>query len=201
MEFMKVIKKRQSIRNFSDQKIPSKIMEKILKAGQLSPSGGNAQNRYFGIVKDDKIKKDLAEAAGKQMWIAEAPIVIAHCAYIGYDLSEVAEDNFALIVNKNRFGRELISYFNSYNDRKMMNTFWNNSNPLIPGEHMLLAATNYGLSGCWVGYLDIRKATKILNLPDNIVCLFLMPLGYAAEKKEKKDKKSLEELVFYDRWK
>ncbi len=85
------------------------------------------------------------------MWIAKAPVVIAHCTYIGYDLAEVAEDNFAL-------------------------------------------------SGCWVGYLDIKKASEILNLPDDIVCLFLMPLGYAAEKEEKNEKKSLEELVFYDKW-
>lgn len=84
---------------------------------------------------------------------------------------------------------------------KIMNTFWNNSNPLIPGEHMLLAAANYGLSGCWVGYLNIFKASKILKLPDDLVCLFLMPLGYAAENKEKKEKKTLDELVFYDKWK
>ncbi len=201
MEFMEVIEKRQSIRSFSDKKIDTEILENILRAGRLSPSGGNAQNRYFGVVKDDNIKKDLAEAAGNQMWIAKAPVVIAHCTYIGYDLAEVAEDNFALRVNKTRFGSELISYLNSYNDRKIINTFWNNSNPLIPGEHMLLAAANYGLSGCWVGYLDIKKASEILNLPDDIVCLFLMPLGYAAEEKEKKKKKALDELVFYDNWK
>jgi len=201
MEFMKVIEKRQSIRNFSDKKIDTEIMNSILRAGRLSPSGGNAQNRYFGIIEDNKIKKDLAEAAGKQMWIAKAPVVIAHCSYIGYDLAEVAEDNFALKVNKTRFGSKLISYLNSYHDRRMMNSFWNNSNPLIPGEHMLLAAENYGISGCWVGYLDIKKASEILNLPDDIVCLFLMPLGYAAEKKESKEKKTLDELVFYDNWK
>ena len=63
-----------------------------------------------------------------------------------------------------------------------------------------MAAVNFGLNACWVGYLDIARASQILNLPDHIACLYLMPVGYADDKPEKIERKPLEELVFYDEW-
>ncbi len=200
MEYMDVIKERCSVRNYLPEPISEEILTEILQAGRLAPSGGNSQNYFFGVVMDEQKKKDLAEAAGNQEWISTAPVVIAYCTSVNNDFSEVPEDDFGLIVNKTRFGDELVTYLNDYEDRKAINTFWNNSNPLIPGEHIFLTATNFGLNCCWIGYLDIQKASKILNLPDDIVCLFLMTVGYAAEKPQEKEKKSLEELVFYDEW-
>ena len=38
------------------------------------------------------------------------------------------------------------------------------------------------LSACWIGDLDISHcADRILGLPSDVTCLFLMPVGYAAE--------------------
>ncbi len=200
MELMEVIKKRRSVRKYLEKPVPEDIIHNLLEAGRLAPSGGNSQNHFFGVVREECQKGKLGRAAGNQMWIKTAPVIIAYCAYIGYDLAEVPEDDFALIVNKTRFGDDLVQYLNNYQDRKAVNTFWNNSSPLIPGEHIFLAAISYGLNACWIGYLDIKKASKILNLPDDVVCLYLMPLGYAAKEPEKKARKTLEELTFYDQW-
>ncbi|MEC9489100.1 MAG: nitroreductase family protein, partial [Halanaerobium sp.] len=108
MEFMDVIKKRRSARSFLDKQVPEDILRKILEAGRLAPSGGNAQNTFFGIVRDKERKLALARAAGKQEWIAEAPLIIAYCTYIGFDLAEVEEGSFALAVNLDRFGADLV---------------------------------------------------------------------------------------------
>ena len=59
MELMDVIRKRRSVRSFKSDPIPDHVLLEILEAGQLSPSGGNGQNRYFGVVKDERIKEEL----------------------------------------------------------------------------------------------------------------------------------------------
>lgn len=200
MNFLDVIDKRRSVRSFLSDPISDEVLRELLEAARHAPSGGNGQNWCFGVIKDEKIKKELAKAAGNQEWIATAPVVIACCADIECDLSELPEEDYGLIVNKDRFGEDFITYMNNYPDRKMANTFWNNSVPLIPGEHIFLAATHRGLHGCWVGHLDIRKASGILKLPENIVCLFLLPIGYAKERPGAIERKSYDEIVFYDKW-
>lgn len=201
MNFIDVIYKRRSVRSFLPDSVSDKVLDELLEAARLAPSGGNGQNWCFGIIKDDVTKTELSKAAGNQCWIAEAPVVIACCAILEHDLSQLPEDDFGLIVNKTRFGEEFITYMNNYPDRKMANTFWENAVPLIPGEHIFLAAINHGLNACWVGYLDIRKASEILNLPEDMVCLFLMPIGYAKEQSKEIDRKSFDDIVFYEKWK
>ncbi len=43
------------MRDFSDKKISQEIINYILEAGRLSPSGGNEQPWKFGVIND----KDL----------------------------------------------------------------------------------------------------------------------------------------------
>lgn len=200
MNLTDVINKRRSIRSFLADSISDEVLEELIEAARLAPSGGNGQNWCFGIIKAEETKKELAKAAGEQEWIAEAPVIIACCAKLEEDLRELPEDDFGLIVNRARYGEDFIKYMNSCPDRKTANTFWNNSVPLIPGEHIFLSAVNHGLNACWVGYLDIKKASKIINLPEDIVCLFLMPIGYAREQPKYIERKSFDEIVFYEKW-
>lgn len=200
MDFMDVIKKRRSSRSFLPDDVPDDVIRELLEAARLAPSGGNGESWCFGVIKSKDIKKELAEAAGGQDWIEEAPVVIACCAKLEEDLRDVPGDDFGLIVNKLRFGEDFVNYMNSYPDRKTANTFWNNAVPLIPGEHIFLSAVNRGLRACWIGYLDIKKASQILNLPEDMVCLFLMPIGYAKGLPKDIGRKEIDEIVFYDKW-
>lgn len=200
MKFIDVVRKRRSSRKFSNKPVPREIVDELIEAARLAPSGGNGQNWCFGIIRDEVLKSELAIAAGEQEWIATAPIVIACCAKLDGDLKYVPEDDFGLEVNIARFGKDFISYMNAYPDRKTINTFWNNSVPLIPGEHMFLCAVSHGLSACWIGDLDIRRAGEILRLPEDMVCLFLLPIGYACDEPKEIERKAIEEIVFYERW-
>jgi nitroreductase len=200
MDFMETVRRRRSVRAYSAEPVPDEILDQILEAGRLAPSGGNAQNCYFGVIKEQSIKEELARAAGGQDWIAGAPVVIAYCSYVDEDLAALPEDDFGLIVNQVRFGKDFITYLNQYPGRKAVNTFWENGSPLIPGEHIALAAANFGLQTCWIGYLDIGRAGDILKLPDDVVCLFLMPLGYPGEAPSPSRRKPLAGIVFHDQW-
>ena len=201
MDFIEVINKRRSTRKFSPDPIPDKILEELIEVARVAPSPGNSQNWCFGIVKEEKRKIELAKAAGNQDWIASAPVIIACCTKVDRDHGKLSDDDFGLIVDRTRFGEDFINYMNNYPHRKMANIFWNNANPLIPGEHIFLAAINQGLSSCWVGYLDITKVSEILNLAKDLVCLFLMPIGYANELSEDITRKKINEIIFFEEWK
>ncbi len=191
---------RRSCREFLDKEISDDILIEILNSARLAPSGGNSQNRVFGIVKDEKRKYDLAKVAGKQMWIAKAPVVIACCADISWDIADQPEDDFGLIVNNLRFGKDFVKYLSAYEDRARANTFVHNGAPLISCAYMSLVAVEHGLRSCIVGYLDTEKASKILELPDNKVCLFLMAIGYPVAGPGVKSLKCLDEISFYETW-
>ncbi|MGD1118006.1 MAG: nitroreductase family protein [Dehalococcoidales bacterium] len=198
MEYMDVINKRRSIRQFKDTPIPKIIVDAIIESARVAPSGGNGQGWLFGVVTDKAIIKKLAQAAGNQTWITTAPLVIALCADISWTLAGAAEDDHGLAVNRIRFTPELIEYLKKYPDQRAVATVLENADTIIGGEHIALTVVNYGLSACWIGLLDIRKASKILNLPEKYACLFLMPVGYADQEPRQITRKAVEEIAFKD---
>ncbi|TFG83084.1 MAG: hypothetical protein E4G74_01760, partial [Erysipelotrichales bacterium] len=139
--------------------------------------------------------------AGGQLWIATAPLVFACCARLDWDIARQPEDDFGLIVNRLRFDHAFLDYLCQYPDGKARMTLFENATPLIPAEHIFLTAVSHGLSACFIGCLDIPKADKILNLPANITCLYLLPVGYPDETPKTKQRKDLSEIIFFDQWK
>ena len=51
----------------------------------------------------------------------------------------------------------------------------------IVATHMILEATEQGLGSCWVGLFDVDKVAEVLNLPENIKIVTLMPVGYPTD--------------------
>jgi len=53
------IKTRRSIRKFLPDDIPDEMVEQMLEAARLAPSGSNRQPWRFVVVRDKQIKKEL----------------------------------------------------------------------------------------------------------------------------------------------
>lgn len=181
MELRTAIMTRRSVRKFKETPVPDDVIKEMLDMARLAPSGGNGQAHMFGIVRDAATKRALAEAAGSQMWIAEAPVIVACCARLDNNPNTELEDDFGIAVNRLRWGDTFWSYLTDYKN-------WR--------EVACLLAN--GLSSCFIGWLDVEKASDILRLPDDIRCLFLLPIGYADEQPAPQRRKSLEEISFYD---
>ncbi|MCL2362528.1 MAG: nitroreductase family protein [Defluviitaleaceae bacterium] len=200
MTLSEAIKTRRSVGSFKSNPISDEIIEEMLESARLAPSGGNAQNYTFGIIRDESLKTQLAQAAGNQMWIASAPVVIAGCGDISWDIKDPPEDDFGLIVNYLRFGKDFVNTMKEYPDRRALMKLWHNGSPVIAMEHMFLTAVSHGLSACFIGYLDVDRASEILSLPDNLACLFLLPVGYTDEISGPKTRKSIDDISFHNRW-
>jgi nitroreductase len=51
----------------------------------------------------------------------------------------------------------------------------------IVTTHMMLAAHDLGLGTCWVMHFDPTKVVELFALPEHIVPVALLPMGYPAE--------------------
>jgi len=61
--FYKQIRKRRTVREFSERAVPREIIEQALKAAGTSPSGANMQPWHFVAVSDPVIKNKIRVAA------------------------------------------------------------------------------------------------------------------------------------------
>ncbi len=48
----------------------------------------------------------------------------------------------------------------------------------IAADHITLAATSIGLATCWVCNFNKPKLSEVLNLPDHVEPVVILPLGY-----------------------
>ncbi len=188
---------RRSIRNFSSDPIPGDALQRIVESARWAPSGGNSQPWQFGVVREEQRKTALAEAAGGQIWIAEAPVVIALCCPLQRQeqFGEASQK-----VNRMRWGEQMSDWMTQCPDEYGVSLLLNNAAPHIPGAHIQLAAQAEGIGSCWIGYLDIDRASEILQLPHDWRCYYLIPLGYPDGSTQPPPRKPLSEITFAERW-
>jgi nitroreductase len=70
----------------------------------------------------------------------------------------------------------------------------------IAMDHLILAAAEAGLGTCWIAAFDAKAARSELHLPDGVEPVAFTPLGYPADQAPVKERRSLQQLVKYDRW-
>ena len=70
----------------------------------------------------------------------------------------------------------------------------------IAMEHIALAAVAEGLGTCWIGSFDQERIRKLLDIPDNAKVVQVMTLGYPADEPKYRDRKSLDEIVCYEKF-
>jgi len=77
---------------------------------------------------------------------------------------------------------------------------YNDVDVAIVMDHIILAATDLGLGTCWIGAFDPGAAREILGLPEDVEPIAFTPLGYPADSPQPKKRKSLNDLVRFERW-
>ena len=78
---------------------------------------------------------------------------------------------------------------------------WHLNDLMIAFEHLVLAAANLGLGTCWMGQIGRDKRIKeVLGIPEYAKVVAVTPLGYPDEEPGQKERKSLEEIVHWERF-
>lgn len=76
ISFYEHIKRRRTVRDFSDQPVPKEVIENCIKAAGTAPSGANLQPWHFVVVSNPEIKKKIriaAEEEEKEFYSKRAP--------------------------------------------------------------------------------------------------------------------------------
>ena len=148
MEFYNVIRTRRSIRSYQDRDIPDEVLERILDAARIAPSGNNQQPWSFVVVKNQEKRKQIAKACYDQGFIAKAPMVIVCCAKQYSNSHELWKDDCYL------------------------------ADTVIAIDHLVLAARNESIGSCWIGAVHDKQVKKIIDAPDDVNVLIVVSLGY-----------------------
>jgi len=184
MEFYETIRRRRSVRKYSDRPVPEEVVTRCLEAARLAPSWRNGQPWRFIVVRDRRTIQRLVRAnwlAGAiNWWLKDVPVLVVACAEPKQ--SGLKGDQPYYLVDV-----------------------------AIALEHFILAATAEGLGTCWIGGFNEDKVRKVLGIPSHIRVVAMTPLGYPADGKGLYDRlamvgkrhwrrKPLSEIVRYERW-
>ena len=163
---------RTSVRDYQDKAVDDQIIEKILRAGMAAPSAMNKQPWSFIVIKDKSLLQKLGENLSNASMTGKAPFAVVVCG----DLSKTQEGEGA--------------------------SSWIQDGSAA-SENILLAAHALDLGAVWTGIypkaarIDIIR--EMLNLPDNLIPLSLIPIGYPAETPMPKNKWKPEN-IHYNTW-
>ncbi len=166
-----VVKKRRMCREYSDKDVPQEKVDRILDIASRYPSAGHTEPQEFIVVRDQRVKEDLARAALEQMFVAQAPLVIV-----------VVSDTRR---SARRYGERGIHFF-SITDGS------------FAAMLILLAVVNEGLGACFVGSFYDGEVQDVLGLPEAIRPIGIIPIGYCAEEPRKFPRRARAQIIHRD---
>jgi nitroreductase len=68
-------------------------------------------------------------------------------------------------------------------------------------DHLTLAAAAEGLGTCWIGSFDPEVVRRILEIPEAMIVVELLPLGYPADPQPvPKSRLPMDSIVHYESW-
>lgn len=96
MDALEALKTRRSVREYSPEPVPRKVVEDLVDCGRLAATARNVQPWEFVAVTDAATRKQLARTVQTGKFIADAPVCIAvFCKEAKYYL----EDGSAAVQN------------------------------------------------------------------------------------------------------
>lgn len=169
---LEVIHNRKSVRNFTDEPVTKEQLETIVKAGMAAPTARNLQPWAFVVVTEKEKLDALADALPYAKMLKEAQAAIIVCG----DMQKAATD--------------------------VDSAYWVQDCSAAT-QNVLLAVESMGLGAVWTAaypYSErMNPVIEILNLPEHIRPLNVIPVGVPTGEDKPKDKWKPERL-HWEKW-
>ena len=170
--FFELIAKRESCRDYSEKQVDNEILRKCIEAARISPSACNSQPWSFTVVNNSELSPKVAKCLqelGMNKFTDKCPAFVV-----------VTEEDAALIA---RIGG------------KAKNQEYAPIDIGLATAHLVLAATEQGLSSCIIGMFKESILKELLDIPKSKRIRLVIAVGYAAtDKIRAKSRKKLEEI-------
>ena len=172
MEFRDIVLKRRMVRNFADTPVAPELIDQMLDLARHAPSAGFTQGQSFIVVTRPELKQSIATLCGEEHYVEKgfdrfisgAPVIVVPCT------SEAA-------------------YRRRYQEADKVADDGTEMEWPVPYWHMdigcavmilLLAVVDEGLDAGFAGIFDIPALRTLLNIPDEVMPVGVIPIGYRA---------------------
>ncbi len=200
----KAIYSRRDVRShFNSKPINDDILSKILHAAHHAPSVGFSQPWNFILIKDMNTKKKIKESFEKEKnrssELVEEP---KRSKYLSFKLEGILEStvNLCVTYDPSKFGpfvigRSSISEAGLYSVCCAIQNLW-------------LSARTEGVGLGWVSILSNDTLREVLDIPEHVVPVAYLCLGYVNDFAKKPDLETvgwlprleLKDVVYFEKW-
>lgn len=176
--FQRLVAERRSIRRYIDKPVEREKILTCIDAARLAPSADNAQPWRFLVLDDADLRQRFCDEVFTGIYAISkfakrAPVLIVILARLN--------------IIAHRVGKQIQDIHFHLLDIG------------IAVEHIVLQAEELGLGTCWIGWFNIRKARKTLNIPREYKIVSLLSLGYYEQRPtRRKKRKQLDEIVWFN---
>lgn len=193
-ELFELLKKRRTVREFSDKEVPLELIEKAIQTAGTAPSGANLQPWRFVVVKNPDIKRKIRLAAEKEEFES----------YHGRMSEKWLRRLAPLGTDEHKPFLEIVPYLivvfriNSITENgETEPTYYSQESVGIAVGMLLTALHNAGLATLTHTPSPMKFLREILQRPGNEIPFVLIPVGYPAEDAKVPDikRKSLDEIM------
>jgi nitroreductase len=181
---MQTMLEHSSVRSFENKAVDTSLLEQVLECGQAASTSSFIQAYSIVRVQDSDNREKIAQAAGGQQWVIEAPEFLVFCAdmkRIQYALDKLDQGELPGLTEH---------FMASTVDVALM------------AQNVLLAAESAGLGGVFIG--GIRNNPQLvcdcLELPQLVYPVFGMCLGWPAQRMAVKKRMPLSTVLHQERY-
>ena len=163
---------RTSVRAYTDKAVGSEQIDTLLRAAMAAPTAGNKQPWRFVVINDKSILNAISENFHTMTMAKDAAAAVIMCGDVTSTFDGDARDYWIQDVS-------------------------------AASENLLLAAHAMGLGAVWCGIYPqmsrVEQSSEMLHLPENIIPMACICVGYPAGETTPKDKWK-PEYIHYDTW-
>lgn len=197
MAFHQEMRRRRTVREFSDRPVPREIIEECLRAAGTAPSGANLQPWHFVVVSDPEVKRKIrlaAEEEEREFYSERAPQEwLDALTPLGTDDRKPFLEGapYLIAIFSQRYGLQP-------DGRKVKHYYVTESVGIATGM-LITAVHTAGLVSLTHTPSPMNFLNEILGRPENERPFLLLVVGYPAERAVVPDigKKTLDEIASF----
>lgn len=155
MSFAELTRARYSCRSYEQRPVPQDAVDAIVEAGRIAPSAHNNHPTRIIVCDTEETRKAAASAAyrfDRDGSVFGAPLVLLVCAQTDAAWVRAYDGMSASLIDTT-----------------------------IVCDQMMMQATELGLGTCWVCMFDPDIARTAFSLPENLLPVSMLTVGYPAD--------------------
>jgi nitroreductase len=195
-----VMSTARTIRRFTDRPVDDATLARCLRAATWAPSGANAQEWRFVVLRSPELRAVVARAAAQALRVIEPVYGMTRPA--DHDRSRRARTNRATYELHDRAGEFTSVLFTQRRFATASDLLLGGS--IFPAmQNFLLAARALGLGACltsWASYGGEPLLREAVGVPDDWMLAGHIVVGWPRGNHGPVRRRPLAEVAFLDRW-